>query len=81
MAINAFGAPLNPLPDNPADSAIQALVDQWFESDEADVGRSLPDWLGMTPELYGRWSSVGLSGIELQEWADRRGLKLDEEEQ
>lgn len=57
----------------PAVEAIESLTERWFSSeDEADP--PLAEFLGMTPELFGRWTSGLISGGELQDWADAHGI-------
>lgn len=65
--------PPQPAP-GPAVDAIQSLTEQWFSfEDEADP--PLADFLGMTPEQFGRWTAGLMSGDELQDWADAHGIE------
>ncbi|WP_280193239.1 hypothetical protein [Nocardia farcinica] len=60
---------------NPLNVVIECLTEQWHESDDP---RTLPEFLGMTAEQYGRWAPGLMSAAELQEWADARGIAQEE---
>ncbi|WP_280470668.1 hypothetical protein [Nocardia farcinica] len=60
---------------NPLDDVVECLTERWHESDDV---RSLPEYLGMTAEQFGRWSAGVMSAQELQTWADRRASRVGE---
>lgn len=49
---------------------INDLIDEWIAANSA--GRSLPEYLGMTNDQYGRWVAQKLPAAELAEWAKNR---------